>query len=56
MAEANVKALTNANNEIVNISCNTQDSINKLIDLINEILGKNIKPKSNIHLKTEEGA
>ena len=43
LVSANVAALNRGNNELVNISCNTRDSVNDLYRTINEILGMNLK-------------
>ena len=52
IVKANIKALTNGDNELVNISCNTDNSINELYKIINEILATNIKP---VYKKRKEG-
>ncbi|HLV10407.1 MAG TPA: NAD-dependent epimerase/dehydratase family protein [Halanaerobiales bacterium] len=42
IVEANIRALKQGANEILNISCNTQNSINELYGIINKILGTEI--------------
>lgn len=44
LVEANIVALEKADNELVNISCNTRASINELIRIINNILESNLSP------------
>ncbi len=45
IVQANIKSLTEGRNELVNISCNTRNSINGLYSLINDILGTEIKAR-----------
>ncbi|UOF89029.1 SDR family oxidoreductase [Fodinisporobacter ferrooxydans] len=44
VAKANHFALTKANNEIVNIGCNQQTTVNEVLSQLNGMLGKDIKP------------
>lgn len=43
IVEANIKALTKGDGEIINISCNTQDSVNDLYKTINGIMKTNLQ-------------
>ncbi|MFW6029788.1 MAG: NAD-dependent epimerase/dehydratase family protein, partial [Halanaerobiales bacterium] len=52
IVEANIKALSKGDGEIVNISCNTQDSVNDLYKIVNEIIKNDIKP---IYKKERKG-
>ena len=45
VVSANIAALSNGDNEIFNISSNSQTTVNKLVELINKILCINITPK-----------
>ncbi len=44
IATANLQALKRGNNEIMNISCNTQTTVNKLFSAMQKIVGKGTKP------------
>ncbi|MFW6030347.1 MAG: SDR family oxidoreductase [Halanaerobiales bacterium] len=44
VVEANIKALSEGDGEIVNISSNTQNSVNDLYQIINQIMDTKIKP------------
>ena len=44
VVKANIRALNNGDNELVNISCNTKDSVNDLFQYINEILSAEMNP------------
>jgi UDP-glucose 4-epimerase len=44
IVKANLKALTQGDGELVNISCNTRHSVNDLYRMINQILNTDLKP------------
>jgi UDP-glucose 4-epimerase len=44
IVSANIQALNNGDNQLVNISCNTKDSINDLYQIINNILRSDMDP------------
>ena len=52
IVSANIAALEKGDNELVNISCNTRDSINKLTEIMNNILDSNLSP---IYKKAKPG-
>ena len=52
IVSANIAALNNGKNQLINISCNIRDSINDLYKTINEVLGKNLSP---IYKKAKSG-
>lgn len=49
---ANIAALEKGENKLVNISCNTRDSINKLTEIMNNILDSKLSP---IYKKAKPG-
>ena len=44
IVSANIAALSNGNGELVNISCNTRNSVNEIKKIINDILDSKLKP------------
>ena len=44
LVSANIAALEKGDNELVNVSCNTRDSINELTEIINNILNSDLSP------------
>jgi UDP-glucose 4-epimerase len=44
IAKANLAALEGADNKVINISCNTQTSINSLVEMMNQVLNTKLEP------------
>ncbi|MCK4257399.1 MAG: SDR family oxidoreductase [Halanaerobiales bacterium] len=52
IVNANIQALTKGDNQLVNISCNRQDSVNRLLQVLEDIMGFSIQ---TVYAKEREG-